>query len=170
MRFQSLGDKPEGVFLHVRAAEAIALGQPVCLEFDATDDGLSVALASTAAANHAHAYFFGIATQAIASGKIGEVQIFGFNRNTMYVGSRTRSDTNVNWPTMTSVAANALLAVNTVNNAMESTGGTQAVSGFLPYCVCVDSIASFGTLTSGTTTGATISYVTSLVKTFLRAM
>lgn len=170
MRFQTLGDKPEIVTLHARAAEAIPKGSPVCLEFDATEDGFSVALPSTAGANHAHAFFFGIATDSIAINKIGEVQIFGYNRNTLYVGSRTRSATDANWPTMTSVASNVLLAINTVNNAMESTGGTQAVSGFLPYCVLVDSVASMGTLTSGSTTGATISYVTSYVKTFLRAM
>lgn len=171
MRLQTMGDKANFIGLDVKAAEAIKQGQITCLEVDGTDDGLSVALPSTANAHHAYAYAFGVARADIASGNIGEVVCFGFCRKVM-VRKNTRAASSDSWSSQSAVSAHQILLIDTVNNCLSASGtedtGSVAPANYLPFAVLVDSWASQAG--SASTTSNSNTAITALVQAFLRMM
>lgn len=171
MRFQTLGDKREIVSLRCRASEAISAGQPVCLEVDGTEDGLSVALPATAGADFAHALFFGVALETLAANQLGDVQVFGFCSSARIIRAMTRSATSANWVSVATQAKNVALDILTASNAFQTVVGTIAATGFLPFAVLAETLAGIASVASGTSdTDNTITYFTTSAKIFLRAM
>jgi hypothetical protein len=163
----------ETIILGVKSAEAsvtIPKGSPVCLNANATDDGLAVVLPSNAAAK-AHALMFGVAVADITAGAPGEVQVFGYCRYAIVrTNTRATATTTDSWSSSESQAAYCILNVDTVagHNCFITSGGTQAVSGFLPAYVLMESLSSIAA--SATHTSDTRTILTTSAKIFLRAM
>lgn len=168
MNAKSVGNAPEKVFLVVRNDESstISRGTPVALQLDGTDDGLAVILPSTSAAK-AHAVAFGVAAQDIASGTDGQVQVFGFCNYAKIVTS-TRAASTDSFATVETQALGCILNISTVANAFISSGGTLAVTGYLPFAVLAQSMAS--TVGIASTTSDTSLRKTTSAKVFLRMM
>lgn len=171
MRYKQIAgnSSAEKIVLGVRSAESsasIPAGSPVCLNMNATNDGLAVILPSNSAAK-THALFFGVAVDAISAGSTGEVTVFGFVK-TMKILLGTRAASTDSWTSTQSHAAFCMLNVDTVNNAFSSSGGTLAVTAFLPYAILGETLAVVTASASATSDSRTA--LTTTAKGFLRAM
>lgn len=177
-------DKPEAKFLTVlndEASSSIALGNPVALKLDATDDGMAVVLPVTATATKAPVLNYGVATEAIAAGARGRVQIFGFCRNAVIVRA-TRAATSDAWASTAAGAVGDVLKIQTADNAFVRASipasystGTAATDTlaidlkmFLPFAVLAETLASATTVADSAGPVATVS--TSTAKVFLRML
>ena len=166
MRFKTVGNKVDITAIVVRNAEAtvaIPIGSPVVYHIAATNPGLDVVLPGTEV-TMATAGIMGVALGNIANAQYGEAQVFGFCNNVL-LGS-TRAASTDSWSTR-SAAAGVILNVDTVNNVFITSGGTQAVSGFVPFAVLG---ASYTVTGSASATSDTRTSATFLGKGFLRMM
>lgn len=166
MRSQGLGPKADFMRAKVKYGVAISRGQCVCLSMSGTEDGLTVVLPSSSAAK-AHALFYGIVDSSGEIGAVKESLLFGYCAYAQYTKA-TRSATSVGWASGASIASLVALQIETIANGLQSVGGTQAASAFLPVAILLEDIASWAG--SATATSDTGTALTSGVKVFLRAM
>lgn len=169
MRAYTIGDKAETISFRVKNGESsstIVKGTPVVLEVDGTDDGLSVVLPGSAAAN-ANSLVFGVAIASIAAGNYGEVQAFGFNRYSI-LRRQTRGASTDSWASGIAISVGVMLNIDTVNNCFSTSGGTLAASAFLPFALAGESVASYAS--SASATSDTRTAITTSIKTFLRML
>jgi hypothetical protein len=184
MRTQTLGDKPAFFSFRAKNAESsdsITAGAPVAFVMNATGDGFDVVLPATATAAKATRLGFGVALETIATAHSGEVQVYGFCRNSAMI-VRTRSASDAVWASMPGFSVSQVLTINTVGNGFATaavpasyvtgTAGSDtlalALDMFMPYAILCESRASVTTAASTTSFVATVS--TALVKTFLRML
>ncbi len=171
MRFKTVGNKADSVAVVIRNADTVVLppGVPVCLNMNGTNDGLDVVLPNTGGATKAHAFAYGVVlsptSTGIAVNAVGESQIFGLN-NSIVLLRGTRAASTDSWTSTASIASYVLLTIDTVNNAFQSSGGTQAATAYLPFAVLAQSVASV--VASASATSDTRTAITSSVKAFLR--
>lgn len=178
MRFKSVGNKRDIVAVVIRNADTVAIptGTPVVLSDNSTasvNDGLDVVLPSTAGAAKSDVLFYGICVSpagypqnGVPVNGYGESQVFGFNAGLVLV-TQTRAASTNSWNSVPSIASFNYLAIDTVANGFD-TIGTLAQSGFVPYAVLWQSLASYAS--SASTTSDTRTAITSSVKGFLRMM
>ncbi len=190
MRFKTVGNKRDGVYVTVRNAETSAnlpVGCPVVLNnMNGTNDGLDVVLPATAAANGLQVLMMGAvaapganASPGIPAGGYGEAQVFGFCPN-LLLTINTRSASTASWTSQTSIASGGFqqLIPETVCNGWTTaapqtfvTGATTATvvfANWLPYAILGQSLASQAASASATSDTRTCIYAS--VKGFLRIL
>ena len=141
MRFGVLAkDKPERIFVAIKANEALEVGDLCVFAMNGTDDGLAVAKGSTGN------FVAGVAGGPLPIGGFGVAQVFGVCEVTNLVRA-TRALTSASWATAASVSAGESIA---------------------PNVFAVASVASFAGAASASTDTRT-AYVTP-IKTFLRIL
>lgn len=174
MRFKSNGNKADVVGVVVRNADTVTIppGTPVCLVMNGTNDGLDVVLPNTGGASKAHAFLFGAVISPVGPGVngipangYGETQIMGVNGAIVLLRG-TRAASTDSWTSTASIASYVVLTIDTVNNAFQSSGGTQAATAYLPFAVLAQSVASV--VASASATSDTRTALTQSVKAFLR--
>lgn len=171
MRMKSVGNGREIMAGVVRnnSGVTLAAGTPVALECSGTRDGIDVVLPSSSAAK-AHALAYGVVLNAIADQQYGEAQVYGFNSNIVLL-RQTRATSTDDWSSNNAgFPLGCVLNINTVNNAFTTSGGTQAVTGFLPFAVLASSVATWASTASSNATGDTRTALTVSAKAFLRMM
>lgn len=178
MRIKTVGNKRDGVFVVIRNADTVTLtaGTPVVLTNNATNavnNGLDVVLPSSATAAAGNALLYGIVAapagypqNGVAVNGYGEAQVFGYTSDLVLV-TQTRASSTNSWNSIASIASFNYLALDTVANGFD-TIGTLAQSGFQPYAVLWQSLASYAS--SASTTSDSRTAITSSVKAFLRIM
>lgn len=154
------------ILASVKNAETIAIprGTPVILNVNGTNDGFDVVLPSTAGASKANALAWGVSLQSIPAGARDDVFSTGYVPYAL-VQYATRGATSNSWTSSASIAALAVLTIDTVNNAYNTAAATVG-SGVSPYAVLLDSIASFAA--SATATTDTRTALTTGVRVFIR--
>jgi len=162
--------KSEGIVHAVKNAELVTIpgGTPVVFAMAGNvDDGLAVVLPSSSTAAKIGAFGAGITVNNIPAGKLGEVQVYGFNRKTL-VGRATRANSTSDWPTMASIALAATLGMDSTLNAC-SPAGVAVVDGAI---YAAEALAAGPTLGSSNPGAGPASGTVFLqaVKTFLRFM
>lgn len=171
MRMKTVGNKRDLVAVVIRNASGatIPIGTPVCLNMNATNDGLDVVLPSSSAAK-AHAFAFGVALAAISDTQYGEAQVFGFCQNIVLL-RQTRSASTADWSSNNAgFGTGVVLNIDTVGNRFSTSGGTQAVSAFLPFAVLAESVSTWASTASSDATSDTRLSITVASKAFLRMM
>ena len=173
MKFWNAGTgKPEDVIHVVKNAEAVTIpvGTPVVYAFNGTDDGLAVIFPSTAVSGQVSALCAGVVVKDIPSGKLENVQVYGFNRKTALIRG-TRANSTSGWASAAAVSKGEMLGINSAQNGFVASGAA-SLSNFQPMVVLAEQVSSLGALASSDNganpASATIYY--SLVKTFLRFM
>lgn len=154
MRINTIpGNKRDAVFVNVKNSEAsatIPVGSPVCLVMNGTDDGLGVVLPSGSAAK-AHAFLFGVISQSLAPGAFADSQVYGFV-NYAVILRQTRSASSADWSSNNAgFGTGVLLNVDTRMNAFSTSGGTLAVTGYLPFAVLAASVATWASTAASDT-------------------
>jgi hypothetical protein len=168
MRYQTLGDKREFQARHVRNDEAsttISAGMPVVLSMDGTEDGLAVELPRNSTALAIGAFQYGIATQDIAPGKIGEVLVNGIHEDAI-ICLASRAASTDSFASYASIPLGAILTINTVANALSLSAASSA-GAILGYFLA-ESVASGASSASATSNTSTT--VTTARKVFVRLM
>ena len=177
MRAKYVGNKADKIIMNVKSAEvtaSIPRGTPVVLNLTSTsgtDDGLGVVLPATAGnAASSPALRYGIVTDTLAAGALGESILFGYCAYAVAV-LETRSTPGTggaSWSTM-SQASGCGMGIDTINNALAIGGGTIAgsVESNHQDIILLDSI----TLTaSATNTSDTSTVITKAVRVFVRML
>lgn len=163
----TIGDVPvrgwENVY-NDEASATIALGSPVALTMDGTDDGVAVILPASSAAK-SHAFHYGVALDQMLPGQKGRVQVFGIVRKAMVL-LQTRTASGESWSAATLSQA-VLLNVDTVNNAYSTSGGTLAKTSYLPFAVLAESTAI---VASASATSDTRTALTGYMKAYVRLL
>lgn len=155
MQIQTLGNKPNRVFITVKNNEAsatIASSFPEPVAFNALD-GMSVVKLATAAAKLSTSGLAGVCVRPILAGKFGVAQVFGLVSSNVAILQQTKASTDATYASL-SVDAGIILTPDTVNNNF-STAASVAASGFLPFGF-VPASTSFAS-SSGTTGTGTLS-------------
>lgn len=171
MRMKTVGNGRDLVAITIRnnAGANMAAGTPICLELSGTRDGIDAVLPSSSAAK-AHAAAYGVVLNAIADQQYGEAQVFGFNQNIVLL-RQTRATSTDDWSSNNAgFPLGCILNINTLNNAFTTSGGTQAVTGFLPFAVLASSVATWASTASSNATSDTRTALTVSAKAFLRMM
>ncbi len=171
MRIPQVGNKLDHILVNIRNASGatIPIGTPVCLNMNATNDGLDVVLGSSSAAK-ASAFQFGVAVSNILDQQYGEAQVWGFCQNIVLL-RQTRSASTADWSSNASgFGTGVLLNVDTVGDRFSTSGGTLAVTGYLPFAVLAQSVATWASTASSNATSDTRLSITVLSKAFLRMM
>lgn len=166
---KTVGNGKDLVAIVIRnnAGSTMASGTPICLELSGTRDGIDAVLPSSSAAK-AHAAAYGVVLNAILDQQNGEAQVFGFNQNIVLL-RQTRATSTDSWTSNNAgFALGVVLNVDTVNNAFSTSGGTQAVTGFLPFAVLAASVSTWAA--SASATSDTRTAITVSAKAFLRMM
>lgn len=159
------------------AGASIPYGTPVTLSLDGTEDGLAVVLPSGGTSQAlCDMFFYGVATDTIADGNVGKVQMFGIVQKAILVRA-TRSDDSADWVGSTSLAQGVLLSIDTVNNCFSTAAatGTMAsattattIASRTPFAFLANDVASFAsTASTGTVYGTALTVHT---KAFVRAL
>jgi hypothetical protein len=155
-----------GTFKNGEASLSLALGTPVVLSFNGTDDGLAVVLPSTAAGVSAAKSNFEagvvVSPNGIASGQIGDVQTWGLCLNAR-ITAATRSATSAAWVSYASQDTGVLLAIETVGNGFSIVGST-VTQQYLAYAILAQSFSS------STTQASSLSQPYVTAKVFLRML
>ena len=170
MKFQTLGDKPTFVDDFVRNDESTTTlqdGTPVVYTIDGTEDGLAVVLPATAGAIKTHALFAGVVVEDIIAGRIGTVRKTGIYRATRILRA-TRAASSDSWSSSASLAAGHLLVVDTVNNVLSTVAASVGATGYLPWAILAQSVASIAASASATSDSTTA--ITQAAKVFLRVL
>jgi len=158
------------------SSASIPVGTPVYMSLDGTDDALAVKLPSNGSQDAADRNFFGVVTDTLASGAIGESILFGIVPKAKIVRA-TRSDDSANWVGSTSIANGVLLSIDTVNNAFSTAAASATnasnttitlVASRTPFAFLAVDIASFASTLSTATSYGTV--LTALTKAFVRAL
>lgn len=184
MRFQTLGNKADFMAQHVRGRSVFALGQPVALVLDGTEDGFAVDSPSVVGNALASTFFMGAFTGVAAgsvpsqatmdSNQVVEVQVWGFCRNLLLAQNFTRAASTDAFGSLATQGTGIFLAIDTVNNAFKTCAATQgtATAFVHPVAALAQTIAGIAAPTAATlTTLSNLSNLsTQLVKAFLRAM
>lgn len=125
MRFQTIGNKPAFQSDNVRNSETVTIprGTPVILAFNGTEDGFAVVLPSTAGAALSAAFYFGVATDDILAGQVGEARRDGLC-NYCLISQSTRTASTNSFSTQNSLNSGVLLAIDTVYNAFSTVAST----------------------------------------------
>lgn len=171
MRMKTVGNGRDLVAIVIRnnAGATMQPGTPICLELSGSKDGIDAVLPSSGAAK-AHALSYGVILNAVADQQNGEAQVFGFNQNIVLL-RQTRATSTDNWSSNAAgFPLGCILNVDTVNNAFSTSGGTQAVSAFLPFAVLAASVATWASTASSNATSDTRTALTVSAKAFLRMM
>jgi len=161
MRFKQAGNKKDIVAVVVynnEASSALAIGAPVCLSFNGTQDGLGVVLPATAADVGQSTGAFGVSLGAYAAGSYGEAQVFGACNIRLM---RTRA---ASTDTFAAIANYVPVKAESVNNSFQ-TVATNGASAFIPNAFVAGSLAAVATTAASTQTMQTY-----LVQGFLRMM
>lgn len=179
MRFQTLGDKPEFISVHVRndAGASIPKGTPVVLSMDGTEDGLAVVLPSGAADQaEADRFCFGIVPDTLASNKIGEAIVFGVVREAIVIRQTRTASTDTWAASVASSAIGAQLGIETVNNALSALAAITATASISnaatsrQYAWLAQTLASFATDASTASSIFSGTVFTVLAKVFVRML
>jgi len=162
--------KPEDIVHAVKNVELVSIpgGTPVVFAMAGNvDDGLGVILPSSSTAAKIGAFAAGITVKTIEAGRLGEVQVYGFNRRTL-VARATRANSTSDWPTMASMVLGTTLGIDSTVNACTPAGVTVQDASIV---VC-ESLAAGPTLGSSNPGAGPASGTVFLqaVKTFLRFM
>lgn len=182
MRLPVLGGKPQQIIVQCKNGEASAdiggtgmgPGIPVVLTANGTDDGLSVVLSSTAAANQLTSLGYGIAPVVIKNGQIGDVVMFGVVLSAKLV-LQTRSASTAAWASWVAGATGDALIPETVNNGLKFgfSGSSMNASAVQPPMVAMQSWASGTTQASSFTLAGASTTVSALymnLRIFVRSM
>lgn len=131
------------------------------------DDGLAVILPSSSTAAKIGVFATGITVNHIPAGKLGDVQVYGFNRKTL-LARGTRANSTSDWPTMASMVIATTLGIDSAFNACSPAG----VTGPNFAIIAGESLAAGPTLGSSNPGAGPASGTVFLqaVKTFLRFM
>ena len=173
MKFWNAGaGKAEDIVHAVKNAEAVTIpaGSPVIFQMNGTDDGLAVVLPSSSTAAKVSGFAAGVLVKTLEPGRLGDVQVYGFNRKTL-IARGTRAASTAAWPTMASLAIGDVLSIDTALNGFVSSaaGGNSAVQAFAVAAEAIASGSGFASsANSGNPASATVYY--QAVKTFLRYM
>jgi len=185
----SIGTKPfksELLFKNGEASASIPVGCPVVFVMNATDDGFSAVLPSTAGAAKCPELFAGVnvSPATLVAGDYGTSQIWGFC-NYATVVQQSRSASTAVWATAAAFSIGQPLAIDTVNNcfALGSvvTGAMTIVTGATTDTVAVnfgDGNPAMAVIaqtlvsqaSSASTSSDTRTKITYGLKVFLRAM
>jgi hypothetical protein len=176
MRAKYVGNKADKIIMNVKSAEATASiprGTPVVLNLSSTgsaDDGLGVVLPATAGDAATGNMKYGIVTDTLAAGVLGESILFGYCSYAIAV-LETRSTPGTggaSWSTM-SQASGVGMGIDTVNNALAIGGGTiaGAIASNHQDIILLDSITMTA---SATNTSDTSTVITKAVRVFVRML
>lgn len=161
--------KAEDIVHAVKNAELVTItaGVPVIFAMTGTDDGLGVVLPSSSTAAKIASFAAGITTRSMASGQLGEVQVYGFNRKTL-VARATRANSTSDWPTMAALALGVTLGIDSAFNACGAAGVTVPDASI----VAAEALAAGPTLGSSNPGAGPASGTVFLqaIKTFIRFM
>jgi hypothetical protein len=170
MRFKMVGNKQDvaAVVVKNNGTAAIGRGVPVFYQFNGTDDGLAVVIATTAAAAQQNC-FAGITLQTLAAnGGYGEAQIFGLC-NYAKILKTARAASTDSYTSSSAIAIGDVLQINTVagiDAVMRNAAGATALT--MPCIVAAETIAS-AAASASTTSDTTVTNGTTM-KVFLRAL
>lgn len=171
MRMKTVGNKRDlmAVVIRNNAGASIPIGTPVCLNMNGTNDGLDVVLPNSATAK-SHAFAYGVTLATYADQQYGEAQVFGFCPNIVML-RQTRSASTADWSSNNAgFALGHILVIDTAGNRFSTSGGTQAITGYLPFAVLAESIATWASTASSDATADTRLSITVASKAFLRMM
>lgn len=137
-----------GVFKNGEVSSTLAIGQPVVLALNGTDDGLAVVLPATAGAAKTTGLGIGVvvAPNGIAAGQLGDVQVYGLCLN-VKLTAVTRTGTGTVWASYVSGAIGDILEIETVSNGFTDVGSS-ASQQYIPYAIAALSWASSTTQAS----------------------
>jgi hypothetical protein len=135
----------------------LQVGSTCCFNFSGTEDGVGVVSSNTGAAAKATSLFAGIVlgNAALPANTYGRAQRGGLV-NYARVLRATRAASTDTWASIAALTIGDLLAVDTVNNALQRTAAG-AASAFLALGALAQTLASVTTLASSvtSTTGMT---------------
>jgi len=158
------------------SSATIPVGTPVYMSLDGTEDALAVKLPSNGSQTVADRNFFGVVTDTLLTGALGESILFGIVPKAKIVRA-TRSADTADWVGSTSIANGVLLSIDTVNNAFSTAAGSDTVAtntavtivaSRIPFAFLAVDLASFASTNSTATTNGTA--LTMLTKAFVRAL
>jgi len=170
-----VGNKADKIIMNIKNGESattIPAGTPVVLNLsttaDASNDGLSVVLPSTAGDPLSFACKFGVATTDVAVGALGEAVLFGIVTNAL-ITRATRAGSTASFSTFTTYASGIGLGIDTVNNAF-SVGASIAgvIASNAMMAILLDSLSTGSGSASTTSVSANTKYDTARV--FLRML
>jgi len=162
--------KAEDIVHAVKNAELVTIpaGTPVVYAFNGTDDGLAVILPSSSTAAKIGAFAAGITVKAIEPGRLGEVQVYGFNRKTL-LARATRANSTSDWPTMGSAVIGTTMGIDSTVNGINA-GGVAALDATIVIAESIAAGPTLGSSVGGGALGASATVYMQAVKTFLRFM
>lgn len=165
MRIKTVGNKADRIVVSIKNAEATASiprGTPVVLNLSTTaadGDGLDVVLPATAGNPNSFSLRYGIATDTLVAGALGESILFGLSSYAL-ISRATRAASTDSWSASASTASGIGLGIDTINNAFTmgaSIAGSIASNKI--QAVLIDSLASVvasASATSDTRTAITV--------------
>lgn len=162
------GNTADHILLNALNAETSASaprGTPMVLTVNGTNDGLAVVLPSTATAAKTLGYCIGVATNKMDAGTYQDLIAYGVAPYVI-VKQGTRAASSDSWTSSASLAALAVLAIDTVNNCFVTTAASLPASNYLPFAIMAGSVASFAASATATSDARTV--LTASVKAFLR--
>jgi hypothetical protein len=167
MRLPLVGNKGDLLQSPVKNADAtlagtMAVGTPVVLQLNGTDDGLAVVLPSTAGAAQTEACMYGVLTQALPYLQTGYAMRNGVVSNAVIVRA-TRAATTDSWSSSASIASWAALSVDTLNNGFTTVSASAGASRYQAFAVLAQSISSIAGTASATSDTRTALTVTGKV-------
>lgn len=174
MRIKQVGNKRDnvvGVIKNGEVSASIPRGTPVILSITtaaATDDGLAVVLPATAGNPNSYGLRYGVATDTLTTGVIGESILFGYCAYAL-ITRMTRAASSDSWTSSASVASGAALGIDTINNAFligATVGGSIATNHI--DAVMLDAPASSAASATATTDVRTV--ITNAVRVFVRML
>lgn len=175
LRLNQVGNKAGRVIATVKNGEttaSIPRGTPVVLKLSTTadndNDGLSVVLPATAGDPHSFAFRYGVVTDTLAAGVLGESILFG-NASYALITRATRAASTNSWSASASVASGIVLAIDTLNNAfLQAASSAGSLASAAANAVLVDSLAAV--VASASATSDTRTAITVAARVFVRMM
>lgn len=174
MKFWNAGSgKAEDLVHVVKNAETVTIptGTPVVYAFNGTDDGLAVILPSSSTAAKIAVFQAGVAVHDILPGRMENVQVYGFNRKSLFVRG-TRAASTAAWASAAAISIGEVMSINSALNGFSNAGALPGSNQFLAQVVAAEAVASGTTLASSDNgfNAASATVYLQPVKTFLRFM
>lgn len=153
-------------------SSSIPRGTPVVLKLsttaDSDNDGLAVVLPGTAGSAHSYAFRYGVVTDTLAAGQLGESILWG-NANYALVTRATRAASTDSWSASATVASGIALGVDTLNNAfLMAASSAGSLASNAANAVLVDSLATVSA--SASATSDTRTAITVAARVFVRML
>jgi len=145
---QGYGDRGLVAVKNAEASATIGRGAPMILVLNGTNDGFDVVLPSTAGAAKSNAAIWGVSTENVTTGNRSDALSFGYCPY-MLVSRATRGASTDSWASGASVAAFAVMSIDTLVNAFATAAATNATN-VNAGVIMVDTLASYASSASAT--------------------